>query len=385
MTVRGVNPIALGKDTFREFKDDDVPGLAAELTFRVFLALFPFLIFLAALGGVLASALNVDDPSEKFLELFGGQLPDDARSVISTQVEEVVDGRSVGLISVGIVGALWAATGGAAAMIKALNRAYDIPDTRPFWKQKLLALGLVIAGTIAILGSVSLLVATRAFGGDIADAVGLGSTFEAVLRWGTWPTLLVLALAAVAFVYWSAPNVGLPFRWISPGAVFFVLAWLAATVGFSIYVANFGSYNATYGALGGVVILLFWLYITNLVLLLGAELNAVLDEQAIGPTLQERREKAAEAMQAKRSAQPRNPDAVAGEGAVAFADAGTGNTTDHDAGRDSRPPEYPPPRQPELAPAGANPAPAAKRGPGPLVAFIGGAVVAAFAVRRFAR
>lgn len=373
MTVRGVNPVALAKDTFREFRDDDVSGLAAELTYRTFLALFPFIIFLTALGGALAKALSVENPAERFLELFGGQLPGDARSVITTQVQEVVNGTNVGLISAGILGALWAAGGGAAALMKALNRAYDIPDTRPFWKQKLLAVGLVLAATVAIFATIALFVATRAYGTEIAEAVGLGPTFEAVLRWGTYPLVAVLALAAVAFVYWAAPDAGLPFRWVSPGAIFFVVAWLIATVAFGLYVANFSSYNATYGALGGVVVLLLWFYLSNIVLLTGAELNAVIDEHTNGPVLAERREKAAEALAAKREKQPRNPDVMGAEpGRTA---AGLVASTD---GRDAT--------AAAVSDAAGGETPRRASGaPGTLMALIGGVAVAALAVRRFAR
>lgn len=317
MTVGGVDVVEFGKDVFREYKDDDVSGLAAELTYRSFLALFPFVLFLAALGAALANVLDVENPAERFVDMLGDNVPADAKSVIEGQIEGMVANPSFGVLSIGLIGALWASMGGAGSVIKALNRAYDIPDTRPFWRQKLLSLGLVLMATIAIFGGVAIIFATQVYGQQIADELGMGSAFRLVISVVAWPLLVAFLVASVAFVYWAAPNVGLPFRWVSPGAVFFAITWAIGSLLFGIYVANFGSYNATYGALGGVVVLLLWFYISSLVLLLGAEINAVLDEQKNGPVLQERRQKAAEQATAKAKQQPRNPDAVGPEAANA--------------------------------------------------------------------
>jgi len=313
MTVGGVDVLRFGKDVFREFKDDDVSGLAAELTYRSFLALFPFLLFLAALGGAVARALDVNNPAGRFVDLFGDKLPADAQSLIRGQVEGVVANPSFGVLSIGLIAALWAAGGGAAAVIKSLNRAYDIPDTRPWWQQKLLAVGFVVLATIAIFGGIAIIFTTQIYGQQIADKLGIGPAFRLVISVAAWPVLVLFLIGCVAFVYWAAPNVQLPFRWISPGAVFFAIGWAAATVLFGLYVSNFGAYNKTYGALAGVVVLLLWFYLSSLVLLLGAEINAVLDELKNGPVLAERRAKASESVAAKASQQPRNPDAVRGQ------------------------------------------------------------------------
>src|SRR5690606_21229653 len=129
MRVGNLDVIEFGKDVYREFKDDDVTGIAAELTYRFFLAIFPFIIFLTALGGFLANALDISNPAKEFVDLFGDRLPDDAASVIERQVNEVVNSRNGALLSFGIVGTVWAATGGASALIKGLNRVYDVPET----------------------------------------------------------------------------------------------------------------------------------------------------------------------------------------------------------------------------------------------------------------
>ncbi len=279
MTVGGVDLVPYGKRVAKEFSADDISGLAAELSYRFFLALFPFFIFLAALGGFAAVALSTDDPTERLMNQIGDALPADARSILEDQVRGVLESRSGGLLSVGIIGAIWASSGAMKALIKALNRVYDVPETRSFWKSTSLAVVMTLAGSICILGSFALLLATQAFGNDIADAIGAGGAFELTVALARWPIVIALVLLAVALIYWIAPNIDVPFRLFSPGGVTFTVVWLVTAIAFGLYVANFGSYNKTYGTLGGVVVLLTWLYLSNVTLLLGAEINATLAEQ----------------------------------------------------------------------------------------------------------
>ncbi|MEO9254718.1 MAG: YhjD/YihY/BrkB family envelope integrity protein [Tepidiformaceae bacterium] len=313
MTVGGVNVVDFGKHVAKEFSTDDISGLAAELSYRYFLALFPFFIFLAALGGFIARALNVSDPTTSFMNAVGTALPGDARSVLETQVRSVLDSQSAGLLSIGILGALWAASGAMKSLIKALNRAYDVPETRSFVRSYLLAIGLVITATLGILGSVVLYVATTAWAGDIAGWFGLGGAFELTISIARWPLIIALILSSVAFMYWAAPNLDVKFKFISPGALLFTVVWIAATLLFGFYVSNFGSYNKTYGTLGGVVVLLTWLYITNVMLLLGAEVNAILELEKDPQTVRKKRAQvASEASDAdqKKAMEPRARDAA---------------------------------------------------------------------------
>jgi membrane protein len=261
----------------KEYSEDDLAGLAAELSYRYFLALFPFLIFVAALGSFAAGVLDVADPTTSIMNGIGDALPPDARSVVETQVRAVLDSQSVGLLSFGIIAAVWAASGAMRALIKAMDRVYDVTETRPFWKATMLAVALTLAATGGLLGSVALYFTTEAWGGAIADWLGAGRAFEVTLAVVRWPVIITLLMAAVAVLYRYAPNLELPFRWISPGAIIFTLVWIVATVGFGFYVSHFGSYNKTYGALGGVVVMLVWMYLTNLMLLMGAEINALID------------------------------------------------------------------------------------------------------------
>jgi membrane protein len=310
MTVGGVDVVNFGKRVGKEFSSDDIGGLAAELSYRYFLALFPFFIFLAALGGFIASALSVNDPTSSFMNTVGDALPSDARSVLETQVRGVLESHSAGLLSFGIIGALWASAGAMKALIKALNRAYDVPETRPLWKSYLLAIGLVLAATFGILGSVVLYVATTAWAGTIAGWFNLGDAFELTISIVRWPVIIALVMSAVAFMYWAAPNLDVKFKFISPGAILFTVVWIIATVLFGVYVSNFSSYNKTYGTLGGVVVLLTWLYLTNVMLLLGAEVNAVLENEKDPQTMEEKRaavsSQASDAKQ-KSAMEPRAP------------------------------------------------------------------------------
>lgn len=278
MTIGGVDLAPFAKKVFKESSSDDISGLAAELSYRFFLALFPFFIFLAALGGFIATAVSSGDPTQRLMDQIGGALPADARSILQDQLSGVLNSRSGGLLSVGIVGAIWASSGAAKALIKALNRVYGVPETRSFWTSTSLALAMTLAASVAIIGSFGLLLATQAFGSEIAAAIGAGAAFQLTVTILRWPVVMLLVLFAVGLIYWLAPNRHVPFRLFSPGAVAFTLVWLLTAIAFGLYVANFGSYNKTYGALGGVVVLLTWLYLTNLTLLLGAEVNATLAE-----------------------------------------------------------------------------------------------------------
>lgn len=308
MNIAGVSPLEFLKRLWHEFKSDDIGGLAAELSYRYFLAIFPFFIFLTALGGFIARAADVDDPTAEVMDMLGDALPEDAQSLISGQLDAVLQSQDAGLLSIGIIGALWGASGAMKALTKALNRTHDVPETRPFWKTTGLAILMTLAFMIGMVGSVLLLAATQAFGSELAERIGAGSVFETVISIARWPLAVALLLVAVAVLYWIAPNIEMPFRWITPGSVLFVVVWLGATIAFGYYVSNFASYNKTYGALAGVVILLIWMYVTNAVLLLGAEINAIIAELQEPELQKERRAKItgeASPAEQKQSMEPR--------------------------------------------------------------------------------
>lgn len=304
--------LQVAKLTVKEVGADDLGGLAAELAYRFFLAIFPFFIFLGALGGLIATSFGISNPTDRIMTALGGSLPQDASSVLRGQLHAIIDSRNTGLLSVGIIGALWAASSGMNTLIKALNRTHDVQETRPLLKKYLLAVGLTVLAGSAVVIAFVVLVVGQVYGHQIADRAGLQGPFGLLVRYLRWPLVAGLMLVATAFLYWAAPNVKRPIRWLTPGAVMFVGAWLLATYLFGLYVSRFNSYNKTYGALGGVAALLVWFYMTAFILLLGEEVNAVIDQQ-LGPEAgEEGRRRSAGAMASGAAAARRRTDAAYG-------------------------------------------------------------------------
>jgi membrane protein len=269
----------IGKRVVKESLEDDVTGLAAEMSYRFLFAIFPMFIVVAAAGSMFAQASGVEDPTAELMGMGLDTLPSDARSLIEGQLNSILSSTQTGLLSFGLLTALWAGAGGIKAVIKGMNRAYDVQETRPFWRANLVAVGLTLLLAVAVIGGFLVLVVGQFFVERIATTFGDGGWQQTVISLARWPIAVVLLIVGMAFLYWAAPNAKLPFRWISPGAVVFVIGWLLATAAFGFYVSNFSNYNQTYGALGGVIVLMLWLYLTNIILLVGAELNAVLFQQ----------------------------------------------------------------------------------------------------------
>jgi membrane protein len=259
----------------KQIGQDDLSGRAAEMAYKFFLALFPFLIFLVATGSFASDILGIKNPVDQLMEQVGPSLPDDAESVLRSQLENVTGNKNPALLSIGIFGSIWAASSGIGTVSKALNRILEVEEDRPMLKRYSVCVGLTIIAGIFVMASVVLIVAGQAFGRDIADELGLSSIAQLGLTIARYAVIAVLLLLAVAFVFWAAPAIDLPFRLISPGAVTFVLVWLPFTYLFGLYVTNFGSYNATYGTLGGVVVLLVWIYFSSFIFLIAAEVNAI--------------------------------------------------------------------------------------------------------------
>ena len=261
---------------------DDVTGLAAELAYKFFLGLFPFLMFLTALGGFVSSQLGIQNPAENVAETSQEGLPPSASDLVARELRAMIVQRNPGLLSGSIVGALLIATTGVTSIMKASNRAYEVPESRRWLKRYLLALMLtVLAGGFIIL-ALALALLGQLIGSQIAEAFRLENQFWTIYTVARWPLIIMLVLAAVALLYRLAPNVDQPIGWVTPGAILFVLSWLIGTYVFSIYVASFHTYDFVYGTAGGMVVLLVWFYMIGLVFLLGLELNQAIDQQ-IGP------------------------------------------------------------------------------------------------------
>lgn len=268
------------KRAWSEAKEDQVPLLAAGVAFYSFLALFPAMIAAVMLYGLVADPKTVADQAKQLTET----MPKDAADIITTQMNAIVNtpqqALSLGLL-IALVLALWSASGGVGNIVTAVNLAYDEEETRGFVKRKLLALVLTLGAILFVVVAVGLVAVAPA----VLDTV-LGS---GPLRWVAevlrWLVLLAAVMIALAVVYRFAPDRDAPkFRWVSVGAVVATVIWLIASVGFSLYVDNFGKYGKTYGALAGVVVLLLWLWITMYIVLLGAEVNAEAEQQTAEDT-----------------------------------------------------------------------------------------------------
>ncbi len=270
--------IQTGRQTLKKASVDDIAGLAAELAYRVLLALFPFCIFLAALGAFASHAAGIENPTDRIMSSVEDTLPADAASVLRGQLEGVLEHRNTGLLTVGAIASLWSASSATSTILKALARLYGAQERRPFWKRTLVSLALTMAAGAFFASAFTILILGQIFASDIGDLLGVRGAAVTVMTWLRVPAVIILLAVATAVLYRAAPGgAGVP--WVSPGALLFIPAWIISTLAFGIYVSNFGAYNATYGTLGGVIVLMVWLYVSSLLMLAGAEVNAVLSAQ----------------------------------------------------------------------------------------------------------
>ncbi len=267
--------VSVLKRTVREFQEDNLTDWAAALTYYSVLAIFPALIVLLSVLGLVG-----DSATQPLIDNLEELAPGPAREIVMDAIRNLQSSQgSAGvLFVVGLAGALWSASGYVAAFMRASNSIYDIEEGRPIWTTLPVRVGLTVALLVLVAISAIAVVLTGGLAEQAGDLVGLGSTAVTVWDIAKWPVLLVVVSFMFALLYWAAPNVKQPgFRWISPGGLLAVLLWVAASAGFAFYVSNFGSYNKTYGALGGVIVFLVWLWISNIAVLLGAEFNAELE------------------------------------------------------------------------------------------------------------
>ncbi|MEV4284364.1 YihY/virulence factor BrkB family protein [Nonomuraea bangladeshensis] len=263
--------------TIIEFKNDRLQDLAAGLTYYAVLSIFPALIVLVSVFGLLGRGDAAAQLSAVMV-----LVPAEVRDLMVTSIQAAQNGAGAAsaVAIVGLVVALWSASGYIAAFIRAGNTIYDIDEGRPFWKTTPLRIGLTLLATVLLaVGAIAVTLT-----GDLAAALGraLGLGEAAVLAWDIlkWPLMVLVAAGLIMLLYWAAPNVRQPgLRWISPGSILAVVLWVIVSGGFALYVANFASYSKTYGALAGIVVFLVWLWLSNMALLLGAEFDAELIRQ----------------------------------------------------------------------------------------------------------
>ena len=270
---------ALGKRVWAEIEKDEVFGRAAQLAYYFLLALFPLLLFLTSVIGLV---MGTDTGlRESLFNYLGKVLPSSASQLVSTTVFEVTSASGGGKIVFGILAALWAASNGMGAITQSLNIAYDVEETRPWWKQRLTAVALTVALAVLILSALLLVL----YGGRIADYVagnyGLGEMFTIGWKILQWPIVLAFVLTAFALIYYFAPDVrDQKWIWVTPGAVLGVGLWLLVSFSFRLYLHFFDSYSKTYGALGAVIVLMLWLYLTGAAILIGGEVNSEIEHAA---------------------------------------------------------------------------------------------------------
>lgn len=284
--LRGLRVRDVAKDTARAFLDDDVPTYAAALAFRILFSLFPFLIFLVAVFSFLDAPGLFD-----WLVTQGGQfLPGDARARVEQVIGEVRGQREGGLLSVGILVSIWMSSSGVRTLMVALNRAYEVEEGRAWWKRWPLSVAYTVALAVLVVLSALMIVLGPRITAWATDWMGAPPAVQNALALVRIPLAILLATAAVVLVYLAVPNVRQRLRLVVPGAVLAVVLWAAMSFAFQLYVQHFGRFGATYGSIGAVIILLTYLWLSGMALLLGGELNAVVQQKAPRPGDAEQRE-----------------------------------------------------------------------------------------------
>jgi membrane protein len=266
------------KRTIKEFRDDNLTDWAAALTYYAILALFPALLVLTALLGLFGQQGTIDT----FIQSMRDAGLSSAADNIQGPLHDVVraKGGAGALFGFGLLGAVWAASGYLGAFMRASNAIYEVEEGRPFWKLRPLQIALTVLGIIVLAFVLIGIVVSGPIAEAIGKTIGLGDAAVTIYSIAKWPLLIAVVMLLFAGLYYAAPNVKQPkFRWMSPGGILAVLLWIAASAGFGFYVSNFGSYNKTYGTLGGVISFLVWMWITNIAILLGAELDAELERE----------------------------------------------------------------------------------------------------------
>lgn len=284
----------LAKRVWKEIQEDEVFGRAAELSYYFLLALIPLLLFLTSvIGLVLGSGTGTRHALFSYLSRV---MPPSAFELIDNTMLEVSAASGAGKLSFGILAALWAASNGMGAITQSLNVAYDVKESRPWWKQRLVSVGLTVSLSVLIITALGLVVGGGRIADWLAQAYSLGSVFAVTWKVVQWPVVLAFMVLAFALIYYFAPDVReQSWQWLTPGAALGVAIWLLVSLGFRLYLHFFNSYSKTYGSLGAVIILMLWLYFTGAAILIGGEVNSEIEHAAAeqgAPDAKEKGEKA---------------------------------------------------------------------------------------------
>jgi membrane protein len=272
----GIGPVVLIKRTISDFMADDMMTYASALAYRALFSLFPFLLFLIAM----LSFLHL----ENFFEWLRGQaamaLPPEALDQVNPVIDQLQQDRS-GLLSLGVLVALWSASFGIQALMNAMNKAYDVVESRPFWKIFILSILYTIGVAVLLLMAAALMILGPQVMELLANLIGMGDLVVTIWSWVRWPVAVLLMMTVVAWLYYVCPDVQQEFRFITPGSILAVIVWIVASLGFGFYVQNFGDYDAVYGSIGAIIVLLLYFYLSAAVLLFGAEMNAVIEHASV--------------------------------------------------------------------------------------------------------
>jgi membrane protein len=293
----------LGGRVWSEIQEDDVFGRAAQLAYYFLLALFPLLLFLTSMIGlVMGSGTGLRHSLFNYLSQV---LPGDAFKLVDSTMYEVSAASGGGKIAFGIIAALWAASNGMGAVTEALNVAYDVKESRPWWKRRLIAVGLTVALSVLILSALALVLYGERIIEHVAGSYGFGEVFTVTWKVLQWPIALAFMLLAFALIYYLAPDLrDQKWTWVTPGAVVGVVLWLLVSFGFRAYLHFFNSYSTTYGTLGAVIILMLWLYLTGAAILTGGEVNSEIENAAARAGEPEAKEKGEKAPNEKEDRSP---------------------------------------------------------------------------------
>jgi membrane protein len=261
------------KRTFNETLADDVLNLAAQQAYYFFFALFPALLAVISI----ASFFPVENLIDEIQSMLGTVAPPDVLKIVAEQIAKIAEGNAGGILTVAFLFTIWSSSSALVSLSSTLNAAYDITEGRPWWKVRITAIGLTLLLALFVLVSMTLVIAGPTLAEKVADAIRMGPAFEWTWKILQWPLVFVLVTTAVALVYYFAPDAEQDWIWITPGSVVATTLWVMASLGFKVYLANFANYNETYGAIGGVMVLLLWFYVSGIALLIGAELNAEIE------------------------------------------------------------------------------------------------------------
>lgn len=301
VTIGGIELWPAAKAAVKKFMSSDLQGMAAEIVYHLLFSLVPLLIFLTGLSGFVGRQIgsgNVISEITTWLRT-GANLPQSTVEVVLEPIEQILDDQTGGLLSIGAIIALWSGKNAIMALMKGLNVAYGVEETRPWWKTWAIAIGLTIALGLTAVATSFFFVTSTAAGGRIASWLNLSTAWESVWSWLRLPLIALLLCVMVSFFYWIGPDRHARYQFITTGSILTVALWTAATLGLGLYFQYMGGYVATYGVLGGLLGFLFWLYLMSLILLFGGQLNGIIQQQrAAGITAEE----AAEATRVDRAA-----------------------------------------------------------------------------------